>query len=314
MKILFLINVGRRDEGPPDELLGEFQSLLDSSGHIYKIVTCGSIGESNACLDELVRKKDFDTLWIGGGDGTLNSILNKTFGEKITYGFVPMGTVNALVRSLGIPEDPVDAVKYLLEAEVIPLDVGQCNELYFFTYASVGIHAAVFHNIDVELKKRWGKLAFWESGIRTIWQKSKLPKFRMQLEVVDENTGRLRTEYDMGFSFVLSNFANYAGFGLVMDSNPGNEGMFDLHSFRKRALGPMFMWYAVLKLIGFRKFDKESGNLHRKVTECIMRSKRKVSVQIDGEPIKPKNRKELRFACLKGACQVLLKKEHTEVV
>lgn len=312
MKIVFIINVGRRDAGPAGEVLDEITHLLDVSPHEYRIVLCETIEESQRCLKKVREDSTVDALWIGGGDGTFHHVLNAMFGRDIIYGFVPMGTVNALVQALKIPLDPVEAVKYLLDGDVRRLDVGKCNETYFFAYASVGIHAAVFHNINVDLKKRWGKIAFWESGVRTVWQKSRLPRFNMEIVSVNEETGQEERKISRGYSFVLSNFANYAGFGLISDGNPENEGVFDLHSFRHRDLGPMFLWYAMVKFMGLKSYDKGAGNFHLKVRECRITAKRGLNVQADGEPITPKSPRDLEFRCLKGAVKVILNPQWSE--
>ena len=105
MEILFIINKGRRDEGPAPELVKKFRSLLDDSGRDYCIRLCSSIAESEECITDALDS-GAQQLWIGGGDGTINHALNFTFGRNIAYGIVPMGTVNALAQALGLPWIP----------------------------------------------------------------------------------------------------------------------------------------------------------------------------------------------------------------
>ncbi len=305
MRIFFIINIKRRDQGPESVVIDQIRQVLDESGAEYELVLCESIEHTETCLADAV-KREFDTLWVGGGDGTINHALNYTFGKGLVYGFVPMGTVNALGRSLRLPLDPVECVRYLLSAKAVPMDIGCLNRTHhFFTYATVGIHAAVFHNIDTRLKRRWGKIAFWESAVRTLWNKSRLPRFVMEMELIDEPAGQSIIR-DYGYSFTLANVANYAGFSTLTAEDPASPGYFELHHFRRNRLMPMVVWLALLRWLGIERSKPESGRIFRKIRWVRVRSHRNLSVQIDGEPIKPTDRKNLNIECLDDAVQILL--------
>lgn len=304
MKIIFIVNKGRRDRGPDEALLTQFKALLDNATADYELILSASVEETETALTKAMEAP-FDQLWIGGGDGTINHALNFTFGRPIAYGIVPMGTVNALAQALRIPLEPVEAVKYLLKSRPIPMDIGMAADRYFFTYATVGMHAAVFHNINKDLKKRWGRLAFWESAARTIWQKSRLPRFLLEMELADKPKGQ-HVMRDYGYSFTLSNLANYAGFGTLTAEDPASPGYFELTSFRRNRLMPMLVWFTLLRIIGIDKSRPESGQMFRRVRWVKVRSNHKISVQIDGEPIKPEDRKNMEIRCLDDAVKILL--------
>ena len=305
MKILFIINVTRRDEQPDNNVIEQFRVLLENSGHDFRFVVSSSIEESKEAITEAI-KEDFDALWIGGGDGTINSSLNMTYDTGMAYGIVPMGTVNALAKSLHLPLNPVEAVKYLIEATPVEADIGKVGETYFFLYATVGIHAVVFHNVDTRLKKRWGKLAFWESFIRTIWHKSRLPRFLMEMELINAVEGKAVVK-DYGYAFTLTNVANYAGLDTFTDDDPATPGYFELHHFRRNRILPMLAWIANLRIWGTEKSKPKRGQVFRCIRWVKIRSNHKLSVQVDGEPIKPRNRKEMKFECLENAVHILLR-------
>lgn len=304
MKIFFLINVKRRDQGPPEELLREFRRRLDASGHDYEIFLSDDMDATSDALNRAVAD-GFDALWIGGGDGTLNYALNCTFGKGMAYGIVPMGTINALARALRLPLDPLQSVDYLLKAQPIAMDVGHVADKYFFTYATVGLHAAVFQNVDSSLKRRWGSLAFWESAVRTVYQKSRLPRFIMEMELADAPPGE-HIVRDYGYSFTLSNVANYVGWSTVTRENAASPGYFELHHFRKNRLMPMVIWFTLLRTVGVEKSRPQSGQIFRLIRWVKVRSHRNLSLQVDGEPIRPADRKHLEFRCLQDAVHILL--------
>lgn len=308
MRIFFIINLKRRDAEPGKDLIARFSTLLDKSGHTYEIHQAKSIEDTEQAIATAIDK-GFDTLWIGGGDGTLNHALNCTFGKDINYGIVPMGTVNALARALRIPTDPEKCVEYLLGAHPVPMDVGEVNGHYFFTYATVGLHAALFHNIDEKFKKRWGKLAFWESAVRTVWKKSILPRFILEMELAADNPAEQRVVRDYGYSFTLSNMANYAGWSTITAETPASPGYFELHHFRKNRLMPMVIWFAFLRLFGIEKSRPHRGQIFSLIRWVKVRSHRKLSLQIDGEPIKTKDRRNLKFTCHNDSIRILLRED-----
>lgn len=319
MKILFLINKSRRDEGPEEAIIDQMRQTVENAGLDCNIVISSSIDESESAINAALRDGT-EALWIGGGDGTLNHALNFTYGRDLAYGIIPMGTVNALARSLGVPLDPLEAVQYLLTARPTPMDVGLLShsdgKKYFFTYATVGIHAAIFHNIDSSFKKRWGQLAFWDSAVRTLWNKSRLPRFSMEMQLAtsaspadspdSHSAAPDKPVRDSGYSFTLSNVANYAGYATFTNSPAASPGYFYLHHFRRNKIMPMLVSFIRLRIFGKDVSRPQAGTLVRQVQCVKVNARRKLSVQVDGEPVKPSDRRQFQFECLPGGASILL--------
>ena len=58
------------------------------------------------------------TLVVLGGDGSLNEVINGIREpDKITLGYIPIGSSNDFARGLGIPNDPLTALETVLRAE-----------------------------------------------------------------------------------------------------------------------------------------------------------------------------------------------------
>ena len=62
------------------------------------------------------RDGGYDVVVAFGGDGTLNEVANGLAGTDVPVSVLPGGSTNVVCRTLGIPNDVVDATEHLLEA------------------------------------------------------------------------------------------------------------------------------------------------------------------------------------------------------
>src|SRR5262245_32154118 len=65
-----------------------------------------------------------DALFVLGGDGTVNEILNAVAIDGPALGLLPAGTGNVLAKEHGIPRDPERAVQALLDGRMVRADLG----------------------------------------------------------------------------------------------------------------------------------------------------------------------------------------------
>src|SRR6195952_1851180 len=63
---------------------------------------------------EAAQKGSYDVVVAFGGDGTLNEVANGLAGTDLPVGILPGGSTNVVCRTLGIPNDVVDATEHLL--------------------------------------------------------------------------------------------------------------------------------------------------------------------------------------------------------
>jgi diacylglycerol kinase family enzyme len=76
----------------------------------------------------------------GGGDGTVNAVVNRLAGTDIALGVLPMGTLNHFAKDLRIPLGLEDAVRNLFTGQVIKVDVGEVNGRIFVNNSGVGFY------------------------------------------------------------------------------------------------------------------------------------------------------------------------------
>jgi diacylglycerol kinase family enzyme len=104
----------------------------------------------------------YDVVVAFGGDGTVNEAANGLCGSNTPLTALPGGSTNVWARTLGIPNDVVDATEHLLrmadEFEPFPVDLGLVDERHFVFAAGAGLDASVVERVDAHpyRKARFG--------------------------------------------------------------------------------------------------------------------------------------------------------------
>jgi diacylglycerol kinase family enzyme len=106
----------------------------------------------------------YDVVVAFGGDGTVNEAANGLCGSKTPLTALPGGSTNVWARTLGIPNDVVDATEYLLrmadEFEPFPVDLGRVDERHFVFAAGAGLDASVVERVDAHPYRK-ARLGAW---------------------------------------------------------------------------------------------------------------------------------------------------------
>lgn len=85
-----------------------------------------------------------DLIIAAGGDGTIHAVASGLVKRESTLGIIPMGTMNNLARSLGIPSTIEEACAIIGKGETHAVDVGNINGQIFLEVAGTGLEAALF--------------------------------------------------------------------------------------------------------------------------------------------------------------------------
>ena len=108
------------------------------------------------------RDGGYDLVVAFGGDGTLNEVANGLAGTDVPISVLPGGSTNVVARSLGIPNDVVDATEHLLKMaddfEPRRIDTGRVNGKHFVFACGAGLDATAAKRVDSRprLKARFG--------------------------------------------------------------------------------------------------------------------------------------------------------------
>lgn len=106
-------------------------------------------GEATAITREV---GDADAIYVFGGDGTFNEVLNG-LEVDIPLGFLPGGGTSVLPRALGLPRNPVEAALRVAEGRTRRIGLGRVNGRRFGFNAGLGFDAELVRRVD-ELGRR----------------------------------------------------------------------------------------------------------------------------------------------------------------
>ena len=105
----------------------------------------------------------YDVVVAFGGDGTVNEVANGLAGTGVPVSVLPGGSTNVFSRTLGIPNDVVDATEHLLgladDFRPRRVDLGLANGRHFVFACGAGLDAMVVKRVDAhpKLKARMGE-------------------------------------------------------------------------------------------------------------------------------------------------------------
>jgi diacylglycerol kinase family enzyme len=134
--------------GVTEELLAAVERELRPSVELTLTLT-----ERPEHATELARGlADAERIYVFGGDGLLNEVLNGLEGSS-AIGVLPGGKTNVVARTLGIPLDPVEAARVLPSAPPRQISLGRANGRRFAFAAGIGFDAELVRRVD-ELGRR----------------------------------------------------------------------------------------------------------------------------------------------------------------
>src|SRR3954466_14249545 len=96
-------------------------------------------------------EEGYDVVVAFGGDGTVNEAANGLAGSETPLTALPGGSTNVFCRTLGSPNDVVDATEHLLgiadRFRPLRVDLARAGGRHFTFSAGVGLDAAVVERV-----------------------------------------------------------------------------------------------------------------------------------------------------------------------
>jgi diacylglycerol kinase family enzyme len=156
----------------------------------FEVETVSTEAQNHATeIGREVRDHGYDIVVAFGGDGTLNEIANGLAGTDVPVSVLPGGSTNVVCRTLGIPNDVVDATEHLLALadEWLPrrIDLGRVDDRCFVFACGVGIDATVVRRVDAHprMKSKAGPYYYTWAALSAFYRDFLVDPVRLRVEV-----------------------------------------------------------------------------------------------------------------------------------
>ena len=177
-----------------------------------QVVETNRRGHATRFAEDAARR-GIDVVVAYGGDGTLNEVATGVATTDTALAVLPGGSTNVFARTLGMPNDALEAIDLIIEAlsrnDISPIGLGRANGRFFTFHTGIGYDAAVVRRVEQRagLKRYAGNPLFVAAALRT-WgldYDKKRPHF--SLDFGDGNT------VDNGFFSIIMNTNPYTYLG-----------------------------------------------------------------------------------------------------
>lgn len=154
--LLFVINAaaGAQDV---DAKRAVIESALAAHGRKGELLVCQPDELPRVATEAAAAALARSTAVVAvGGDGSLNTVARAAHAAGCAMGVIPYGTFNYFARTHGIPTEPSAAVRQLLDARPLPVQVGAINDRVFLVNASLGLYPELLQDREA-FKARFGR-------------------------------------------------------------------------------------------------------------------------------------------------------------
>lgn len=169
-RLLFIINPNAGIH-KKDNLLIDILGIFNAYG--YESIVLFTKKRLDA-TDYVVEhaKDDIALIVCMGGDGTLNEVFSGALkiGWDKPIGYIPAGSTNDFATSLGLPGDPLENAKRIMERKPRYLDLGDFNGRTFVYTASCGLFSKTSYDTPQAAKNVLGHLAYILEGAKDMTQ------------------------------------------------------------------------------------------------------------------------------------------------
>lgn len=219
-------------------------------------------------------QKAFTYLFVLGGDGSVNDILNGMLGEsyKPILGIIPLGTGNIISGNLGFKGSPDSIIDSLNLEERDFIDIGLAGNKAFGYMFSIGEIPKMIQETDRDEKKWLGQLAYAKEIL------SSGLEFSTYHLLVESNSGRIEGDFS---HLIVSNSTHFKDLQFAQGANKPNDGLFNVYLFKAMTNGEMLS----LAVDAARGQIQENENVIFFATEAlsILTKSEEVPTDMDGD-------------------------------
>ena len=298
-KMLFVINpyAGmRKGSKALTDILAEFNRAN------FDVRVYVTAGQGDAVTAVQTMGADAELIVCCGGDGTFNETITGLLrsNRQLPVGYIPAGSTNDFAASLGLPADPVEAARQIVEGKPNRYDAGKFGERYFSYVASFGAFTKASYSTPQSVKNMLGHMAYLLEGIQEI---SQIRKHHVKLTL--DGSEVLEDDYLFG---AVCNSTSVGGI-MTLDPNQVDlrDGKFEVLLVR----APKNLQEISECLLAVQKQNYNSAMMtFRTASQIIVEADPEMPWTLDGE--KEEGHEMIRIENLHRAIAIIQKEEEKD--
>lgn len=229
----FIVNPNARS-GSGQRLWLRTEASLKRRDVKYQVFFTRYQRHATQIVRDLTSDLECHTIIVLGGDGTINEVINGiTLLDKVTLGYIPIGSGNDFARGLLLPPDAEQALDHILAPShysyinIGVLTYGDNKRRRFAVSSGIGFDAGVCHEASVSRLKillnhlRLGKLTYVGIALKQI-----LTLSPAKMTILLDDSRRLTFDRTY-FAAAMNLMYEGGGFKFCPNASPGDD-MLDL--------------------------------------------------------------------------------------
>lgn len=305
----FIVNVASRT-GKSRKIWRQLEAELKERKVPYRAFLTKYKGHAGELAEKLTEKYQEEeiSLVVVGGDGTANEVVNgiRDF-DRVRFGYIPTGSGNDLGRGLGLPKDPLAALRLILEShDLYYMDIGKVSwgrnpekSAYFNISSGIGMDAEVCRRVNAAGMKVFlnrlhlGRLSYF---IQTILTLAELPDVQANLQFDQGEKKRIQGLICMA---VMNHRCEGGGLPMAPQASDQDGSLSVCYIYGVGKLRALFLLFTLLKgkHVGFQGIEVADCE------SCTLWLQEPMTGHMDGEDLGDPVR--LRYECLPGALKVM---------
>ncbi len=256
--------------------LSHAAEILRETGHDTSLVPTEGPGTAGGIASRAIAG-GAELILAAGGDGTISEIAEGVAFSSVPLGILPAGTANVLANEMGLPCGMESAAERLGACVPTRISMGRLHctngserTRLFLLMAGIGLDARIVYNLNLPLKARLGKVAYWIAGFSLLGRE--MDEFEA---VVD---GR---RFHCTFALV-SKVRNYGGDLEIARTTSLLDDRFEIVLFEGRS---SFRYLKYLTRVAVRRLHGVKGvSVLRSAGACLTGAgDSPIRIQVDGE-------------------------------
>lgn len=253
---------------------GELDELHEAAGAAgLEILELTSDIDCTAEVRERLRR-GVKLFIAGGGDGSVNHVMQAVVNTDAVLGVLPLGTYNHFARDLGVPPEWRAALDVALTGELRQIDSARANERFFVNNLSIGLYP----ELVARREERGRDYPRWKARLyAAYWTLRKYPHVNLNVEADHQRHEVIRTHVFM----ISNNSYDLERVGIEAPRSTLTEGRLSVywlpHTSRWRLTKFVARYAAgrVRTIPGFRSF--------RTLRMRVQSARPRLEVGLDGE-------------------------------